>query len=132
MTDDLAERMRRSRTEDLLLMARARPEDGILPEAVLAAQAELESRELPVEELEELTSDLDVWQAHEATAATRHLSGPAVVFFGLSSLILVGVFASRVLRARGYHQMATDALAATAIGYLLTWGVLALLFVLFG
>lgn len=132
MTDDLAERMRRSRTEDLLLMARARPEDGIVEEAMLAAQAELASRDLPAEELEELTSDLENWQTHEATAGTRHLSGPAVIFFGLSSFMLVGVFAFRVLRARGHYQMATDALAATAIGYALTLGVLALLFMLFG
>jgi len=126
MTDDLAERMRRARVEDLLLMARARPEDGVLPEAVVAAQTELARRDLPEEEVEELTRDLEAWQAEDASASTRHLSTPARIFFGVFFFTLIGVGAFRVLRMRGYNQMATDALVSTAIG----WGVSIALFVI--
>jgi len=123
MTDDLAARMRPARVEDLMLMARGRPEDGIAPEAVTAAQAELAARDLPVEEIEELASDLDARQQEDDSRATRRLSTPGRIFFGIFGFTLFGLIGVFILHARGRRQAASDALVATLIGLALIWGL---------
>lgn len=123
MTDDLAVRMQRARVEDLMLMARDRPADGIAPEAVAAARAELAARDLPFEEAEELANDLDARQQEDDSRAATRLSIPGRILFGIFGFSLVGVIGVFILHARGRRQAANDALVATLIGLALIWGL---------
>jgi len=123
MADDLAERMRRARVEDLILMARDRPEDGISPEAVVAARAELVARDLPVEDIEERSENLDAWQAEDTAEADRRLSISSRILFGMFGFTFFGIIAGFVMRAQGRRQAADDAIVAALIGAAAVWGL---------
>ena len=129
MTDDLAERMRRARVEDLLLMARAHSDDGIAPEAAAAARIELEARNLPDEEMEELSSDLDARRWEDRNADKKPLPKAAFVFYMFLGMSLIGVVGLLAMVATGRHRMVNDAARAMAIGFVVLFG-LALMFVL--
>lgn len=129
MTDDLALRMRRARVEDLMLMARGRPEDGIAPEAVAAAKAEIAARELPDEEIEDLVSDLDARQWEDDHIDSKPLPKAAFVFYMFLGMSLIGIVGLLAMVATGRHRMVNDAARAIGTGFVIMMG-LAAVFVL--
>lgn len=132
MSTDLAQRMRSLRGEQLFEIVYSRPEDGIVPEAIDAARAELAARNLDEAETQELRGQLLERQQDDETRATRHLPGPAVVAFGFFGLTLIGTFIIIALFVRGRRQMAIDAIYATLVGMMLGLGVALLAFWLLG
>lgn len=129
MTDDLAERMRRARIEDLMLMARARPEDGIATEAVGAAQAELTRRNITEEDFEEHEAHREALSQADASLPTRRLPAAGWVFFAFLGITIIGTLGIFALFATGKRQMGNDAIMATVIGLAIGWGVIIAVFV---
>ena len=129
MTDDLAERMRRARIEDLMLMARGRPEDGIAAEAVAAAQAELAQRDITEEDFEEHQAHREALSQADDALPTRRLPAAWWVLFAFIGITIVGTLGIFALFATGRRQMAKDAIVATVLGIAIGWGILISLFV---
>lgn len=127
MTDDLSARMRGARAEDLMIMARG---DGIMPEAVAAARAELIAREIPHDELDALASDLDAREQEDRDAATKRLPGVAWAFYFLLGMSMIGVVGILAMSARGRDQMVKDAIGAIVAGFATIWGLLIAAFVI--
>lgn len=126
MTDGLVERMRRAHAEDLIIMARG---DGIAPEAVAAARAELIARDIPSDELDELAGDLNRREQEQHEAAVKPLPPAAFVFYLFLGMGLIGIVGIFALLATGRHRMASDAIRAIVTGVAITLG-LGLFFVL--
>lgn len=128
VTTDLAQRMRSLRDEQLFEIVYARPEDGIVPEAVDAARSELAARNLGEEQDRELREQTLEVRQYDANRATRHLPGGFVALFMIIGLTLVGTLGIAGLFATGRRQMAIDAIYATLVGVCLS-ALLALGFV---
>ena len=128
---ELAQRIGRLRDEQLAEIAYATPEDGILEEAVAAAQAELDRRGVAVSARDDLESQVAARRVDEAAKPDAQMGLPGILsFLAFGPLLAITLGAAAVLYARGYKRKAGEALICIAFSFGI-YGAIAALFALF-
>jgi hypothetical protein len=113
--------MRRRSDHDLLDVVSG---EGFEPEAVAAAQAELDRRGLAVDRIEEVEADLDRVRTIEAMRPDQPLSGPArLVFVFLGIFFFWAVIAAIILRSRSYRRKSREAFICIGWSFVFWGGV---------
>lgn len=117
---DFEAKMAKMQNEQLVEIAFSSDKEGFDPEAIAAAKAEIEKRNLPIEEFSRLEeqavqqSEVQSNIPYEPLPRSRWI---LIAIFSPISLIFLLVFVYLNYSSRGYKQKATDSLKATALGY---------------
>jgi hypothetical protein len=111
---DFSERMRRVPDEELISILSS---DGFVPEAVEAARAELERRNLNPGDLVRMSAQVEEARHEEEGKAELPLSRAAkVAFFFFGFFVFWSIAVAIVLSTRGYRRKSKDAVKWMAIG----------------
>jgi hypothetical protein len=133
---DYAKTMARLQDEELFRIAQAEPHTEYEPEAIKAAQSEIDRRGISEEEKRAIGSQIAHEQDEEIRRPQAQLSNVEMVgFLFIGPLLLISIPLAVMLGAKGYPQKARGAFGAILLSYplyLLLLGVLAFFVWLFG
>jgi hypothetical protein len=128
---DYAQRMRTFRDEQLIEIANSLPADGFAPEAVSAARSELDARNISQADLDRLDGELQESRRRIAAEPHEPLSNGAWLLFMFLGLTNIGLLAILAMLIAGKRQKVKDAIHAILVGLIMSWGLIALLFLAF-
>lgn len=116
--------------EDLVRIAQPGGQDAFLPDAVAAAQAELERRGVTEADVERIRDETAAERAQDAGRATEELSNGAWLGFLVLGLLFPMWFVLFSFHAQGYKTKVRQGLGAIVTGVGL-FGLVAMVFALF-
>lgn len=130
-TTELEQRISRLRDEQLAEIAYARPEDGILEEAVIAAQAELDRRGIATNARDDLEAQVTAIRLVEAAKPDERLGLAGILFFlAFGPMFAISLGAAAVLYMRGYKKKSAEGLVCILFSVAI-YGLIATLLALF-
>ena len=111
---DFSERMKRAQDEELVNIVSS---DGFVPEAIEAARAELDRRNLNPDDLVRINAQVEEARHEEGGKAELPLSTAArIAFFSFGFFIFWSIAVAVLLSTRGYKRKSSEAFKWMAIG----------------
>lgn len=128
---DFTKAMRERIYEELYEIVNFGEEDGFVPDAIAAAEKELENHNLSPTDLSTIAESVKRKRGQQMELASLPLSGPSRIAFFIFSLALIPILIAYSLESRGYSRKSSEAWKWMCRGFAFWFG-LGVIFFLIG